>query len=64
MARPRCTVHVVRHGKRRANRTAMIPAALEGSLRARPAVAHDLWSAGRANQQVGVMLPHALGCKF
>jgi site-specific recombinase XerD len=55
---------VVREGKGGKDRVVMLPAALEGPLRAQLASAHALWAADRAAGVPGVQLPHALLRKY
>ncbi len=55
---------IVREGKGAKDRVVMLPAALEAPLRAQLAAAHTLWSADRAAQLAGVVVPHALERKY
>ena len=55
---------IVREGKGAKDRVVMLPAALEGPLRAHLADAHALWAADRAAGVPGVSLPHALARKY
>ena len=55
---------VVREGKGGKDRIVMLPAALEGPLRAQLAYAHTLWAADRAAGVPGVELPNALARKY
>lgn len=55
---------VVREGKGGKDRVVMLPAALEGPLRAQLAQAHRLWAADRAAGVAGVQVPFALERKY
>jgi integron integrase len=55
---------VVREGKGGKDRVVMLPAALEGPLRAQLAQAHQLWAADRAAGVAGVQVPFALERKY
>jgi len=55
---------VVRSGKGGKDRIVMLPAALEGPLRAQLSRAHELWAADRAAGLAGVEVPHALERKY
>jgi integron integrase len=55
---------VVREGKGGKDRVVMLPAALEGPLRAQLAQAQEVWAADRAAGVGGVQLPHALARKY
>lgn len=55
---------IVREGKGAKDRVVMLPAALEGPLRAHLARVHALWASDRAVGLAGVHLPHALARKY
>jgi site-specific recombinase XerD len=55
---------IVRQGKGGKDRVVMLPAALEGPLRAQLSRAHRLWAADRAEGVAGVQLPGALARKY
>jgi integron integrase len=55
---------VVREGKGGKDRVVMLPAALEGPLRAQLAQAHQLWAADRSAGVAGVQVPFALERKY
>jgi len=55
---------IVRHGKGGKDRVVMLPAALEQPLRRHLAATHALWSADRAADLAGVILPGALDRKY
>ena len=55
---------IVREGKGAKDRIVMLPAALEGPLRAQLASAHRLWAEDRAANRPGVEVPHALDRKY
>jgi integron integrase len=55
---------VVREGKGAKDRVVMLPAALEGALRAQLVQTHKVWLADRAQAVPGVQVPHALARKY
>ena len=57
-------VLIVRDGKGGKDRVVMLPAALEGPLKAQMRLANELYRADRAAGLAGVHLPHALARKY
>ncbi|MCE2659442.1 MAG: integron integrase [Rubrivivax sp.] len=55
---------IVREGKGGKDRVVMLPASLEGALRAQMSRAHERWLDDRTHQVAGVVLPHALARKY
>ena len=55
---------VVRHGKGGKDRVVMLPAALEGPLRAQLSASYALWQSDRQNGLPGVSVPYALERKY
>jgi len=55
---------VVRDGKGGKDRVVMLPRALVQPLRDQLATSHALWAADRAQQRLGVYMPHALDAKY
>jgi len=55
---------IVRHGKGGKDRVVMLPATLQGPLRAQLEASRALWAADRAAGLPGVQMPHALARKY